>query len=435
MRIGVVVFSHYLRDGRVRRAAEALAARGDIVRVVSLHEDGQPRSEVIRGVQVDRVPIRRLSLTTRQTRFRYLQEYSVFGLEAGRQLLRWHREAPLDLVHVHNMPDALVFAALPAKLRGVPVLLDVHDLMPDIYVNKFGAGGSDWMVRALVAQARGAAAFADAVLTVSEETRSMLVEYGIPRDRIHVVLNTSDDDIFRWRGFKEPGDRFVIAYAGSISRRHGLDLAIRAVVRYRERFPAPPLLKIVGEGDAALELERLVEELDAQEYVSLHPHFLPVEQLPEFLSDADLGIVPYRKSPATDLMLPCKVFDFGNVGIPCIVSYLACVSHYFDDSHVRYVAPGEVESLGEAMIALAQDVDERRRLVAAMRQRCRDLSWPAQRKVLLSVVDQTAATRGPPLLKGIGETVAEGMRGFLLDPERAMYRPTEVAPTSGLRLS
>ncbi|RMG20485.1 MAG: glycosyltransferase [Deltaproteobacteria bacterium] len=413
MRVGVIVFTHYRRDGRVRRAAEALAARGDEVRVVALHEEGHPEVEVMRGVTVERVPLRRLSLTTKQTRRRYLYEYGYFAAEAVRRLVRWHRAAPLDLVHVHNMPDALVFTSLPAKLAGVPVLLDIHDLMPDLYQNKFGSDSNALVYRALVAQCRAAAAFADGVLTVHEEARALLTRYGIPRDRIEVVLNTSDDSIFRWRGFKEPGDRFVIVYHGSISRRHGLDLAVRAVAAQRDRFPQPVHLKIVGEGDAALELEALIRELGVQDIVSLEPRFLPVEALPDFLADADLALVPYRRSPATEIMLPCKVFDYGNMGIPQIVSRLSCVSHYFDANTVRWVEAGDEAALGEAMVELARDPEARRRLVHAMRERCQVLSWPEQRRVFLRYVDQVAAGRRRRAPSALLSSLAEGARAVL----------------------
>ena len=61
--------------------------------------------------------------------------------------------------------------------------------MPDLYVNKFGGDPDSPMVRLLRAQVRGSAALADAVLTVHDEAKALLVGYGVPEDRIHVVLN------------------------------------------------------------------------------------------------------------------------------------------------------------------------------------------------------------------------------------------------------
>ena len=61
--------------------------------------------------------------------------------------------------HAHNMPDFLVFAALPARLFGRPVIDDVHDLMPELYHEKFGVGEGGRMLWALRLQERWAALF------------------------------------------------------------------------------------------------------------------------------------------------------------------------------------------------------------------------------------------------------------------------------------
>ena len=43
----------------------------------------------------------------------------------------------LDVVHVHNMPNFLIFGALPIKLGNGKIVLDVHDTMLETYASKF----------------------------------------------------------------------------------------------------------------------------------------------------------------------------------------------------------------------------------------------------------------------------------------------------------
>ena len=45
-----------------------------------------------------------------------------------------------------SLPDFLVFAALPLKLAGVPVLLDLHEAMPEFFASRF-PGASNRMYR------------------------------------------------------------------------------------------------------------------------------------------------------------------------------------------------------------------------------------------------------------------------------------------------
>lgn len=416
MRVVSVAFTQYRRDGRVRRACEALAARGDEVTALTLAEPGLPDREEVAGVRVERIPVERLTHTTRQTKARYLFEYGAYAAAVARRLVALHREAPLDLVHVNDMPDALVFAAAPVKALGVPVLLDVHDLMPDLYVNKFGGDARGPVVRALIAQIRASAAFADAVLTVHDEAKALLEGYGVPGARVEVVLNSADDRVFRWRGFKAPSDPFVLTYHGSLSRRHGLDLALRAVARARPRLPAALRFDIVGEGDAVDEIRRLVTGLGLEDVVRLTPRFLPVEALPGFLAEADLAVAPYRRDAATDLMLPSKVFDYGAVGIPVVLSRLRCAARYFEEGEVREVPAGDVDALADALVALAGDPDRRRGLVEALRAKVDRLSWPVQRARYLALVDRLAASRAGGTLPAVAATVRDGALGLLSPP-------------------
>ena len=43
------------------------------------------------------------------------------------------------MIHVHSVPDFLVFAALVPKLLGARIILDIHDILPEFYASKFGA--------------------------------------------------------------------------------------------------------------------------------------------------------------------------------------------------------------------------------------------------------------------------------------------------------
>ncbi len=73
---------------------------------------------------------------------------------------------------MHNLPDFLVFSALPTKLRGVPVILDLHDLMPEFFAGRFGSGrAAAWIGRLVRLQERVSCRFADHVITVSEHWR------------------------------------------------------------------------------------------------------------------------------------------------------------------------------------------------------------------------------------------------------------------------
>ena len=106
-----VVFSSYPADPRPRRAAEALVKEGMQVEVICLKEtDREAMRESFNGVEITRIPFKHLS--RRGGKLSYLAEYGLFVLLAGAILAVRSVRRRYDLVHVHNMPDFLVFSAL-----------------------------------------------------------------------------------------------------------------------------------------------------------------------------------------------------------------------------------------------------------------------------------------------------------------------------------
>ena len=73
-----------------------------------------------------------------------------------------------DIIQVHTMPDFLVFAALVPKLFGAKVILDVHDLMPELYMCKFRAGPRHFIIRLITWVERRSIGFAHQAIAVHD---------------------------------------------------------------------------------------------------------------------------------------------------------------------------------------------------------------------------------------------------------------------------
>src|SRR5262245_27129155 len=105
----------------------------------------QPTREVVNGVDVRRLPLRR----RRGGPGAYLIQYSAFILSTFVLLAARSIRRPFALVHVHNMPDVLVFSALVPKALGAKVVLDLHDPMPELMMTIFGLQTTSATVRLL----------------------------------------------------------------------------------------------------------------------------------------------------------------------------------------------------------------------------------------------------------------------------------------------
>jgi len=62
----------------------------------------------------------------------YVFQYGAF-LVASFVFLSLRSVRGYRLIHVHNMPDVLLFSALVPRLLGAKILLDLHDPTPEVF--------------------------------------------------------------------------------------------------------------------------------------------------------------------------------------------------------------------------------------------------------------------------------------------------------------
>lgn len=381
----MAAYTNYRRDPRVKREAEALVEAGHRVVFLARRQPGEPNRETIAGVEV----IKTIGLREKcNSTVEYLADYSLFFLMISLHLLA--HPLRYRLIHINNMPDFLVFATWLPRLLGRPVIHDIHDLMPELYLEKFSSGEDHWMVRALKVQERWAGRFASAVLTVEERLKDILAERGIPREKIRVLMNLPDDRIFAPRRVREPKPEaapFVLVYHGTLARRLGLDVAIEAVAKTRGAIPRLEL-RIIGAGEEREGLLALRDRLGLREVVTFSDGFVRVERIPSLVADADVGLIPLRIHSGTDIMLPTKLLEYVTLGIPCIVPKTGTIARYFDEEMVRFFEAENSDSLADAIIELYRDPAKRQRLSQQATERFGNrYRWSEHKQVYVNLVN------------------------------------------------
>ena len=257
----MIVHAYYEEDPRVRREAESLAASGRPVLVLGLRRPSSRRGGPS-GVHVRRLDEQRHQGAGLGT---YLREYLSFLIRSGWAAVKLHRRHRFGLVQVHSLPDFLVFAALPLRLVGVPVLLDLHEAMPEFFVTRFPRAANPLTHRLLLLQERLSIAFATHVLTVNEAFGDRLRGLGVRDDKLSIVINSPSLERFDAaahprRAFREDGAPAV--YAGALTPTYELDVTIRAVARVAaERPDLDVRLDLYGRGDSEDELRALAVDL------------------------------------------------------------------------------------------------------------------------------------------------------------------------------
>ena len=383
----MVHYSDFVVDSRIQRQARALAERGDRVDCVCLNDDAEI------PVGSGRIALHRASAgKPRGGAGSYLSGNARFLAGAARKVSELDREEPFDLVEIHNMPDALVFAAWRPKRRGAPLILNFHDTFPELFATLFGRSPRHPLVRLVRVEERVSAALADGLIFVTPDARDLLAERRVTAARTQVVMNTPDERIFGERRIPaappETGELRVV-YHGGLADRFGVETLVRAVAMLRERRD-PIRLDVFGsDAEAATRLAAIAAE-HAPDSVHVAPQPTPVEQIPARLEEADVGVVPTLRDGFTELLLPVKLLEYVHMGLPVVASRLPVIERYFGDD-VLLAEPGDAASLAAAIEGIRHAPDSALIRAKSASERLAHIEWRRQRERYLGLVDGLVA--------------------------------------------
>jgi glycosyltransferase involved in cell wall biosynthesis len=387
----MIVHSHYEEDPRVRREAESLVAAGRPVVVLGLRLPGQPTEDIVAGVHLHRLDVQRHQGAGIGV---YLREYLEFFVRAMWMAARLHRRQRFGLVQVHSLPDFLAFAALPLRLAGVPLILDLHEAMPEFFKLRFPGASNPVYHRLLLVQERLSIAISSKTLSVNTAMRDRLLGLGVRPDKVAVVINSPsltrfDAAAHEVRHFRADGPLRLI-YTGGLTPTYEVDVAVRAVARLAtERPDLDPRLDIYGRGDTEEALRSLAADLGVADRLTFHGR-IPLDDVPAAIAAADIGLAPTRRDPFTDLTLSTKVYEYAAMGKPVVASRLPMVVSTFPPGTVATYASGDAAGMADAIAAFADDPLAREAAVVRTAALVHEAAWEVESRSYVALVDRLA---------------------------------------------
>jgi glycosyltransferase involved in cell wall biosynthesis len=383
-KIAMVVFSSFPIDVRVRREAEAHIEIGNQVDVFCRTSRGEAREEIVNNIQIYRLKLKR----ERAGKISYILEYLYFFTWALFKLTSLFFKNKYDVIHIHNMPDFLVFTAIVPKLLGRKIILDLHDPMPELYMSMFSMAGDNPLIRFLKLIEKICIKYADHIITPNVSFRNLFISRGCSPDKISIVMNSPDEKIFNSNNKIIMGERdkdFVIMYHGAVVERQGPDILVTAVSMIRNKIPGLKVL-IYGEGNFLEKVKLMVSELNLSEIVKIKGMVI-VDKIAEAIRGIDLGVIPNRSNPFTQINFPVRTFEYLVMNKPVIVPETQGIMDYFCEGSIFFFKPGDSESLAKTILEVYENPENTKLVLDKSLEVFNNYRWQFQKEKLIDLTN------------------------------------------------
>ena len=272
------------------------------------------------GIEVIRVWVKASPTKNFRNRMLFYLTFMINAAIAGLFMARGH----FDLVYATSPPLFVGGAALAISgLRRIPLVFEVRDLWPESAValgeisNRRAIAWSTRLEEACYRKAR-------AVVVVTQGIRQRLVERGIPPEKIFWIPNGANTDLFQFRPESRQkirlelglDDKFVAIYAGIHGVAQGLECIVDAARIAQSSSDIHFLM--IGDGPKKAEIKTLANQYKLKNLTLLPEQ--PREHIVDYLSAADIALIPLRNLDLFKGALPSKMFDAWACQRPILLS-------------------------------------------------------------------------------------------------------------------
>jgi colanic acid biosynthesis glycosyl transferase WcaI len=278
------------------------------------------RIRPIQRERIDGVEITRVALypSHNQSAIGRVANYASFALSVILYgVLRARRP---DVIYAYHPPLTVGIAAAVIKaVRRVPVLYDIQDLWPDT-LRVTGMIGNPRVLSIVGAVCRWVYRRMDRIAVLSPGFKRILIERGVPDEKLDVIYNWADEAAVGDAGTAPPPgfptEGFRVLFAGNIGKAQALDAVLDAAKLLSERGSRARLV-FLGGGVEVTRLSARATELGLGNVVFLPP--VPMSQVGAYLNSADALLVHLRKDPLFRITIPSKTQAYMAVGKPIVM--------------------------------------------------------------------------------------------------------------------
>lgn len=289
-------------------------------------------------------------------RMRHFLHFARLAARVGRNL------AKPDVVFATHTPLTIGLPGIKLSRHfSVPFVFEVRDLWPDALIN-VGALRNPLVIWWLRRMERRIYHAATHIVALSPGMKAGVVRQGIPPERVTVITNASDLDLFRpdrdgtaAREQLKLGDRFAAVYFGAMGLANGLEYVIQAARILSGRGNDRIVIVLHGDGGKRAELEQMARGYELANVVFSDP--VPSKAaVAEIVAGCNACMTIYRATQKEQTWSPNKMFDALAAGRPVLINVPGWLRDTIESNKCgRYVDPGRPEALANALEELRTD--------------------------------------------------------------------------------
>ena len=317
--------------------------------------------EVIDGVQVTRVP---LYPSHGQSGIGRLVNYISFA--ASMLIYGIFRAKKPDVIYAYHPPLTVgIAAALVRFFRRVPVVYDIQDMWPDT-LKATGMFSNEKLLKIVSRVCDWVYGHVDQIVVLSPGFKRLLVERGVPADKIDVIYNWCAESSIDTALIKPPGNfpvvsKLKILFAGNLGKAQALETVIEAAYLVQEQTSQVAFI-FIGGGVEASRLEVLAKSKKLKDVYFLPA--VPMSEIGAYLSRADALLVHLKKDPLFSITIPSKTQAYMAAGKPILMGVDGDAADLVRAAGCGVVSEsGNARALADAVLALMDiPAEERTRM-------------------------------------------------------------------------
>lgn len=317
------------------------------------------------GIAIRRAPILYSQKQSYLRRLWTFQRYMRWAVRAGKEVDR------PDVVFASSTPLTVGdVGRLLAKHHRAPFVFEVRDLWPEVPIS-LGVLKTPvlrWLARRM---ARRVYAAADRIVALSPDMKRVIAGWGFPEDRIAVVPNAADNDVFgdgavharrgEVRRELSWGSDLVAIHPGAMGKVNGLDYLLDVAKALDARGEPGIRIVLVGDGGERPRLERRVRA-ESIRSAAIYPP-VPKREVAAWIAAADVGVVTVAAKPFLEMNSANKFFDFLAASRPIVLNYGGWQAEVLRDSGAgRDFDPRDPSAMARGLVALRDDAEGRARM-------------------------------------------------------------------------